>query len=209
VNQLSDLQGQVGLFLLQTDSVPGDGEVRDGIVEYLRRTFLWRGVENADADVYVVYDHLLKHKWWLDDRRAWRQLVRRCIDGLIRRQRPRAALDPDCAPDEHGRLTVDQFAFLTEMSRSKVYELIRNGKLPITRRNDDRRNMISQDVASKFRVAPRRSGIIDVLVERGRSKAAARKWVYRQEQQGQTLTEIAARLVDSDDRRLLLRSRRR
>jgi hypothetical protein len=65
-NQLIDLQAQVGLFLLQTKVVRRHGEVRDHLVEYLRGTLRWQGVEEPDADVYQVYEHLLTHKWWLD-----------------------------------------------------------------------------------------------------------------------------------------------
>ena len=118
-NQFIDLQAQVGLFLLQTNSVPNDGEVRDRLVEYLRSTFRWRGAEEPDADVYVVYNHLLKHKWWLDDRRGWRKLVRACINGVIKSQRRRGAHDRDLAADDQGRLTVDQFARRCGMSRTR------------------------------------------------------------------------------------------
>ena len=197
-NQFIDLQAQVGLFLLQTDSVPNDGEVRDRLVEYLRSTFRWRGAEEPDADVYVVYNHLLKHKWWLDDRRGWRKLVRACINGVIKSQRRRGARDRDLAADDQGRLTVDQFARRCGMSRSKAYALIRAGTVPTATMNGDRRCMIAESVAQQVGSVLRRPTLIDALVKQGRSLAAARKWVQRQEGSGLSLAAIAAKAAASN-----------
>src|SRR4029453_8541780 len=119
---------------------------------------------------YLVYDHLLKHKWWADGRRAWRKLVRRCIDGVIKSQEPLAVLDVDLSPDEHGRLTVDQFAYSCRISRSKAYELIRAGTLPLASREGGRR-MISEHTARRFSSVLRRSDIVAALMKRGRSQA--------------------------------------
>jgi hypothetical protein len=177
-DQMIDLQAQVGLFLLQTDTVRNDGEVRDGLVEYLRSTFRWRGVEEPDADAYVVYHHLLTHKWWSDDWRAWRKLIRGCIDGLRKKERPQV-VDP--LPDEDGRLTVDQFARASGRSRSS--------------RAGDRRCMIAATAVPPVTGTPRRSDIVALLMKRGRSRAAARKWVYRQELRGRSLADIAASVV--------------
>jgi len=198
-NQFSDLEAQVGLFLLQTGSVLGDGEVRDHVVEYLRQTFSWLGVKDPDADVHLVYGHLLKHKWWLDDRRAWRKYVRACINGLAKSQRHRAARVPHASPDEEGRLTVDQFARAHGISRSSVYDWIRNGTLPAVKRKKDRRYMISADAVSQVRrpgiSRPQRADLIRVLVNHGRSQEAARKWVSRQERSGLSFVAIAAKIM--------------
>jgi hypothetical protein len=193
--QTMDLEAQVGLFLLQTDSVPRDGVVRDRLVEYLRRTFRWRGAEEPDADVFLVFKHLLKHKWWLDDWRGWRKLVRGCIDGLIKGQTPRATLEPDLSPDDSGRLTVDQFARASGISRSWGYAQIRAGKVPLATMAGDLRHMIAASVALQVRRAPRRAELIAALIEQGRSAAAARKWIYRQEQLGRSLEDIAGTVL--------------
>ena len=200
--QTLDLEVQVGLFLLQTDSVPRDGEVRDRLVEYLRRTFRWRGAEEPDADVLLVFNHLLTHKWWLDDWRGWRKLVRGCIDGVIKGQTPRATLDPDLSPDDSGRLTVDQFARVRGISRSQAYALIGAGEVPLATVAGDRRQMIAASVARQVRRAPRREDLIAVLINQGRSASAARQWIYRQEQLGRSLEDIARTVLGAPQKAL-------
>jgi hypothetical protein len=117
------------LFLLQIGLVPSNGSVRDALIAYLRRTFRWRGIDDPETAVFDVHEHLLTHKWWPDDWRAWRKLVRACIDGEAKKRRHRAASDPDLTPDANGDLTIDQFAIASKMSRSKAYELARAGRL--------------------------------------------------------------------------------
>src|SRR5205823_3903270 len=116
-----DLEAQVALFLLQTETVVADGPVRDRLVTYLRRTFRFRGADHADAFVYEVYDHLRKNKWWSDDWRAWRKYVRSVITGLLKAQRPRAATEPDVTPDTDGLLTVDSVSACSGIPRSTLY----------------------------------------------------------------------------------------
>src|SRR5262249_46815614 len=155
-----DLRAQIALFLLQTKLVSGEGQVRDEFVQYLRGSFRWRGIDDPDAAALQVYHHLLTHQWWSDDWRAWLKLVRGCIDGEIKKSRHRAATDPDLTPDAEGRLTVDQFAFLARISRSKAYELVRSGKVPCAKRGRAARAMIPLTEAERFRHRIRRRDVI-------------------------------------------------
>lgn len=184
-----DLVAQVSLFLLQTGLAAAEDEIRDEFVAYLRRTFKWRNLDAPDTAVYVVYDHLLRHRWWPDDWRAWRMYVCRCIDAERRKQAGRVRLPVVFGPDSDGLLTVDQFAAVTGHSRTKAYNEVRAGHIP-AQHVRGRMRVALADAETICRTAKRKD-VIDLLVERGRSYDAARKWVHRQERSGKTLDDIA------------------
>jgi hypothetical protein len=191
-----DLEAQIALFLLQVGLVPADDPVRDELLTYLRREFSWRGVDGPEAATFLVYEHLRKRKRWPADWRAWRLYVSKCIEGERRKQRPREATAPDLTPDQDGRLTVDQVAITCRMSRSKVYDLVRLGRVSTETRKDDWRDMIPSSEAERLKAGVRRRDVIALAEKcRGTRAAAARKWVYRQELAGKTLDEIAGQLV--------------
>lgn len=194
--QTADLKAQVALFLLQIGLVPSNGSVRDALIAYLRRTFRWRGIDDPETAVFGVHEHLLTHKWWLDDWRAWRKLVRACIDGEAKKRSHRAAIDPDLTPDDDGNLTVDQFALACGMPRSKAYGLVRTGKVHVTRREEDGRLLIPVSEINRPPELRRQDVIRKTMEHRQVSYAAARKWVYRSERSGMTLNQIADRVRD-------------
>ena len=80
----------------------------------------------------------------------------------------------------------------------KVYALIRAGTVPTATMNGDRRCMIAESVAQQVGSVLRRPTLIDALVKQGRSLAAARKWVQRQEGLGLSLAAIAAKAAASN-----------
>jgi hypothetical protein len=195
-DQMADIAAQVALFLLQARLAEPEGPVRDHLIDYLRR-FKWRGIpiDDRDADIYEVFEFLHRNKWWTDDWRAWRKLVRRCIDGEVKKHRGRDK-GIDLQPDADGNLTVHQFCLATGVRHSTAYQWIKEGRMRSVRNGCGRKMIPSREVP-RIKDIPKRRDLLELATQRGRSRAAARKWVYRQERAGKALTEIAEMLLRS------------
>jgi hypothetical protein len=90
-----DLPAQVILFLLQTE-LSADAGLFAWLEGYVRRTFKADGADRNEMARAIVL-HAIKHKWYMEDARAWRQYIARIRRGIRRellRQR-RSTTDVD------------------------------------------------------------------------------------------------------------------
>ncbi len=79
----ADLTAQIILFLLQTE-LSAEAELLEWLEGYFRRHFKAAGTDPAEMAREIAL-HALKHKWYMEDARAWRRYIAHTRRGLRRK----------------------------------------------------------------------------------------------------------------------------
>ena len=94
-----DLTAQLVLFVVQTE-LSEDGAMFEWLFNYVRGHFKLPVKQQADRDDLVqgTVAHLLEHRWWPQDWRAWRKYVAACVRQKVREMSPVYASPGQPAP---------------------------------------------------------------------------------------------------------------